>query len=373
MQRVKAVSEKPRARPRFSVFWGKSCPVKENFMMNCSIIGATSYTAGELIRLLAGHPHVEFGCLTTRGEEKIPARNLVPALGKRDDLFVEPFDFEKVIEKSDVIFLTLPHTSAMEFVPQFYKKKKIVIDLSADFRLKNFKTYEKWYGLKHTGRTFLKHAVYGLPELYREEIRKSNLIANPGCYPTGAALGLIPLLQSRLIGTDSIVIDAKSGVSGAGKKLSDATHFVEVNENFNAYKVNKHQHAPEIEQTLSETAGSEIKITFVPHLLPITRGILSTIYAEKKKNVKKEHIVKAFEEFSETEPFVRFLGADAFPALKNVQYTNFCDIGVTVDEVSGRVIVITAIDNLLKGASSQAIQNMNIRLGFEETMGLVHQ
>ncbi|MBI4395138.1 MAG: N-acetyl-gamma-glutamyl-phosphate reductase [Candidatus Omnitrophica bacterium] len=340
-------------------------------MLTCSIVGATSFTGTELIRILARHPHVKIGSLTTRSEEKIDARDLVPALGKANDLVIEKFNFKKVARDSDVVFVTLPHTLAMKVAGDFYDEEKIVIDLSADFRLHRADLYEDWYQERHSRKDLLKEAVYGLPEIYREQIKHANLIANPGCYPTGAILGLYPLLKADLIKHDFIVIDSKSGVSGAGKKLSQATQFCEVDENFGAYKVNRHQHTPEIEQTLSEVALAKIDVTFVPHLLPVNRGILSTIYVRRKPGIKKDKLAKAFESFAESEPFVRFYGVGKFPTLKEVQYTNFCDIGIEIDDKSDQVIVITAIDNLLKGASGQAIQNMNIRLGFSEEAGLI--
>ena len=340
-------------------------------MISCSIVGATSFTGNELIRILSHHPHVKIGCLTTRSEEKIYARDMVPALGKTNDLVIEKYNFQKVVKNSDVVFVTLPHTLAMKIAGEFYDEDKIVIDLSADYRLKRADLYQDWYQEKHQRKDLLKEAVYGLPEVNRELIKKSNLIANPGCYPTGSLLVLYPLLREDLIKRDSIVIDAKSGVSGAGKKLSMATQFCEVDENFGAYKVGRHQHTPEIEQLLSEVAQAKIEVTFVPHLLPVNRGILSTIYVKRKPGIKKEKLVKTYQNFADSEPFVRFLGVDQFPSLRQVQGTNFCDIGVAIDDRSDQVIVISAIDNLIKGASGQAVQNMNIRLGFSEEAGLI--
>lgn len=340
-------------------------------MITCSVVGATSFTGSELIRILSHHPHVKVGSLTTRSDEKIYARDLVPALGKANDLVVEKYNFQKVARNSDVVFITLPHTLAMKTAGEFFDEDKIVIDLSADFRLKRAELYQEWYQEKHQRKDLLKYAVYGLPEVNRELIRKANLIANPGCYPTGSILALYPLIKNDFIKRDSIVIDAKSGVSGAGKKLSMATQFSEVDENFGAYKVGRHQHMPEIEQLLSEVARAKIEVTFVPHLLPVNRGILSTIYVKRKSGVKKDKLAKAYQDFADSEPFVRFLGTGSFPTLKNVQMTNFCDIGIGMDERSDQVIIISAIDNLVKGASGQAVQNMNIRLGFPEEAGLI--
>ena len=340
-------------------------------MIRCSVVGATGYTGAELIRILARHPHAKIAHLTTRSDEKIKASSIVPSLGKANDYTIQKKNLRDVAEDSDVIFLALPHTSAMDVAGDLLKKKKIVIDLSADFRIKSPKIYQAWYGERHTQKNLLKQAVYGLPEIYRLNIADANLIANPGCYPTSVILGLYPLVQERLIELDSIISDSKSGTSGAGKKSDMTTHFSEVNENFNAYKVNKHQHSPEINQILHHVAHSEVNVTFVPHLLPVARGILSTIYAKKKSGVKVSEIINAFEKYYSSEPFVRFRGEGVFPSLRDVQYTNFCDLGVSVDQKTGQVIIISAIDNLLKGASGQAIQNMNIRCGFEEASGLL--
>jgi len=246
-----------------------------------------------------------------------------------------------------------------------------VIDLSADFRLRDKKIYEKWYGVNHVAPQYLSKAVYGLCEIYKEKIKKANLIANPGCYPTGPSLALIPLLKKKLIVSHSIIINAASGVSGAGKKLVSATHFCEVSENYSAYKVNKHQHTPEIEQTLSAAAGKPVKITFVPHLLPVNRGILATVYAETTARGTETRIRKTLEKAYQKEPFVRIKPAGQYPSLKDVQHTNFCDIGVSVQGDAGRLVLITAIDNLVKGAAGQAVQNMNIRFGFPEEAGLL--
>jgi N-acetyl-gamma-glutamyl-phosphate reductase len=325
----------------------------------------------ELVRILARHPHVKIGFLTTRDDQKMQAGALVRGLGKSDKHTIEKRSFAEVVRGSDVVFLALPHTTAMDSAAAALAKRKVVIDLSADFRLKNARSFEIWYEARHSQKTLLKHAVYGLPEMYRDQIRTADLIANPGCYPTGAILGLYPLLKERLIERDSIVIDAKSGVSGAGKKLAVATHFVETNENFSAYKVNRHQHMPEIAQALADAAGWDVDFTFVPHLLPLSRGLLSTIYVKRTVGVKAARIVRAFEDCYREEPFVRFRGEGVFPSVRDVQHTNFCDVGIQASQASDRVIIVSAIDNLLKGASGQAVQNMNIRLGFSEQAGLL--
>lgn len=340
-------------------------------MLNCAVVGATGYTGSELVKILLRHPRVRLAALTTRQENAIPLRNLVSGISKGNPLEVRKFSFPEIKRKADVVFLTLPHTEAMEVAARFFRAGKIVIDLSADFRIKNAALYEKWYGVKHGQKKLLGEAVYGLPELYRDAIRRSNLIANPGCYPTGACLGIAPLLRDGLIDPESIVIDAKSGVTGAGKKVNPATQFCEVDENFYAYKVNRHQHMPEMEEVLSQVAGQAIRVTFVPHLLPLNRGILTTIYLKKSPGVRVANLRESFERAYKKEPFVRLRPEGEFPTLRDVQGTNFCDIGFTSNPDEDEAIVITAIDNLVKGASGQAVQNLNIRSGFPEEEGLL--
>ncbi len=339
-------------------------------MINCAVLGATGYTGIELVKILLRHSRVKITGLTTRQKEAIPLERLIPALPSDVDLEIKTYSFPEIKRNADLVFLCLPHTEAMQTAAKFRKAGKLVIDLSADFRLKDMKEYEAWYGVKHLNKELLREAVYGLPELNRKKIQTADLIANPGCYPTSAILGLLPMVSEELIDLSSVVIDSKSGVSGAGKKLNPATQFCEVDENFYAYKVGKHQHTPEIQQALSWAAGESVKVTFVPHLLPVDRGILTSIYVNKKKGVKAESIRAAFLKAYADEPFVRVRPEGVFPSLRDVQHTNYCDIGISVDAKSDRVIVITAIDNLIKGASGQAVQNMNIRCGFEENEGL---
>ncbi len=340
-------------------------------MLNCAVLGATGYTGAELTKLLLAHPHVRVSLLTTRQEKPIALREILPAVSKDITLEITPYSFDAVKKKADVVFLCLPHTEAMAAAEQLLAAGKIVIDLSADFRLKDKRIYEKWYGVNHVAPQYLSKAVYGLCEVYREKIKKATLIANPGCYPTGPSLALIPLLKKKLIKSDSIIINAASGVSGAGKKLVTTTHFCEASENYSAYKVNRHQHTPEIEQTLSVAAGKPVKITFVPHLLPVNRGILATIYAEATAKATESLIRKTLESAYAKAPFVRIKPAGQYPSLRDVQHTNFCDVGISVQEETGRVVIITAIDNLVKGAAGQAVQNMNLRFGFPEEAGLL--
>lgn len=340
-------------------------------MLSCAVVGATGYAGAELIKILLRHPRVQITNLTTRQDDPIPLNKLVPFASKTSGLEVRKFSFPEIKRKADVVFLALPHTEAMDWAARFYKAGKIVIDLSADFRIQNVAVYEKWYGVKHKARKLLQEAVYGLPEFFRPAIKKANLIANPGCYPTGASLGIAPLLRDHLIESNLMIVDAKSGVSGAGKKLNPTTQYCEVNENFYAYKVNRHQHIPEIEEVLSSVTEESVHLTFVPHLLPMTRGILSTIYLRKKAGVRVADIRKSFEKTYDKEPFVRVRKEGEFPALRDVQETNFCDIGFVSSPDEDELIVITAIDNLVKGASGQAVQNLNIRAGFPEEEGLL--
>jgi len=339
--------------------------------MKVSIVGATGYTGVELIKLLSRHPEVHLQCLTTRQPDPPALESLVPTLPKDSALKLTTFDFQATAASSDLVFLALPHTEAVTWGEKFFKKGKIVIDLSADFRLKEPALYKKWYHFEHRQKGLLAHAVYGLPEYYREEIQKANLIANPGCYPTSIILGVGPLLEKKLIETDSIISDSKSGVSGAGRKLAESTQFCTVDDNFKAYKVSGHQHQPEIEQVLHEIAGKGVGLTFVPHLLPIQRGILSTIYVKLKPKVTEQKVFDSFQEKYASEAFVRVLKKGDFPSIAGVANTNFCDIGIWVDAKKRSAVIITAIDNLLKGASGQAVQNMNIRLGLAEDTGLL--
>lgn len=339
-------------------------------MLNCAVIGATGYTGIELTKILLRHPFVRVSALTTRQDESIPVQKLIPTLSDDVNLEVRSYSSSELNKITDLAFLCLPHTQAVQTAEKLIEAGKYVIDLSADFRLKDVKTYEKWYGVKHGNKKLVKKAVYGLPELMRSEIKKAQLVANPGCYPTATALPLIPLMQAGIVEKDTIVVDAKSGVSGAGKKLSMGSHYCELAENFYAYRVGSHQHTPEIEQTLSYAAGKPVSIGFTTHLLPVKRGILSSIYFKKRKTVPAKKIGEILHKAYDNEPFVRVKKEGEFPQLKDVQYTNFCDIGYHVDAETNRVILISAIDNLLKGASGQAIQNMNVMYGFTETAGL---
>jgi len=333
------------------------------------IIGATGYTGVELLRLLLHHPEAEVTALTSQKYAGIPIDQVFPSLMKHLQLKCEELNVDQISKKADFIFTAVPHKTAMEVVPLFHRQGKRVVDLSADFRFRNAAIYEKWYQ-KHTSADLLPESVYGLPELHREKIRNAKIVGNPGCYPTGALIGLIPLVKRGMISVENIVIDSKSGVSGAGRDVVLESLFCEVNEGVKAYKIFAHRHTPEIDQELSQLAQKEINVTFVPHLIPMDRGILSTLYVRLTKKMKTEDLLHAVEDFYQGEPFVRVYPKGKLPNTKDVRSSNFCGIGVTVSESDDRAVVVTAIDNLVKGASGEAVQNMNIMLGFPETMGL---
>ena len=343
-------------------------------MIKAGIIGATGYGGRELIRILSRHPETKITSLTAKLDEPISISEVFTSFRGKVDLTCYPFeDTEEIVPKVDVIFLALPHKVSMKIVPDFLKKGKKVIDLSADFRLKDSKVYRKWYGIAHEQSHLLKESVYGLPELYRKEIKGASLIANPGCYPTSIILALAPLVRKGhdLIELEDIIIDSKTGVSGAGCSPSRTTHFPEINENMLAYKVAKHQHTPEIEQEISNLAGELINVTFTPHLIPITSGIFSTIYLKLKKSVKWEDVALLFKEFYSGQPFIRLLSEGMYPMVKNVVMTNYCEIGWQIDQRTSRLIILSSIDNLIKGASGQAVQNMNLMFGLDEGNGLL--
>jgi len=332
------------------------------------IIGATGYTGLELLRFLVHHPQIEITALTSQKYAGIEIGHVFPALTNQIQIKCEELSADRISEKTDFLFTAVPHKTAMETAPVFYRKGKRIVDLSADFRLKDANIYEKWYQ-KHTAIDLLPESAYGLPELHREEIRTAKIVGNPGCYPTGALIGLIPLVKKGMIAHEGIVVDSKSGVSGAGRDVVLESLFCEVNEGVKAYKIFAHRHTPEIDQELSRLAQKEIRVTFVPHLIPMDRGILSTIYVHIKKKMKTDELLNAYHDFYKGEPFVRVYPKGKLPNTKDVRGSNFCDIGVAVSESDERAVVVTAIDNLVKGASGEAVQNMNIMLGYPETTG----
>lgn len=335
--------------------------------MRVAIAGATGYTGLELTRILGAHPHITLSALTSESYAGRDFAYVYPGHLGCDLPRLEPLVPEKLAAKADIVFTALPHKEAMRVVPALLKDGCRVIDLSADFRFKSQKTYEQWYQ-EHSAPALLNRAVYGLPELYRAAVKKARLVANPGCYPTSIILPLAPLLRNGMISLSSIIADSKSGVSGAGRGAKTTSLFCEVSENFKAYSVFEHRHQPEIEEQLSAVSGSTVHIAFSPHLLPMSRGMLSTIYVRLKKNTPAQAIQDVLERFYKKEPFVRVLPQGNLPTTAGVRGANFCDIGF---RMQGRQLVLIAcIDNLVKGASGQAVQNMNIMLGCPETTAL---
>ncbi len=342
-------------------------------MIKTAIIGGSGYTGLELLRILALHDKAMVTAVTSRQYAGKWVTEIFPSLiGHYDEMsFIEPSEIKDV--DAELFFCCLPHGTSMQAVPILLKAGKKVIDLSADYRIKEIATYEKWYQT-HTSKELIAEAAYGLPEVFgRDEIKEANLIANPGCYPTGAALALAPLVKAGLIKNSSIIIDAKSGVSGAGRTASIASSFVEIAEGFKAYKVGEHRHTPEINQTLGLLAGAEVSVTFTPHLLPIKRGILSTVYADLKETGSHTtaSLLEVFRKDYADEPFINICEEGVLPNINEVAGTNNCSIGLKLDSATGRVVVVSVIDNLVKGASGAAIQNMNITYGLGETTGLI--
>ena len=333
------------------------------------IIGGTGYTGAELLRLLLLHPEVEVTVLTSQKYAGLPIDQVFPSLTNRIQLKCEELSLDRVADKVDFVFAAVPHKAAMETVPLFYQQGKRVVDLSADFRLKDPVVYERWYQ-KHSCPELLSESVYGLPELHREEIRKARIVGNPGCYPTGALIPLIPLLKHGMISHENIIVDSKSGVSGAGRDVVLGSLFCEVNEGVKAYKIFDHRHLPEIDQEMSLLVQKKVEVTFVPHLIPMDRGILTTLYVRLNRKMKAEEVLNILKESYREEPFVRIYSKGKLPNTKDVRGSNYCDIGLNVGDSGDRMVVVSAIDNLVKGASGQAIQNMNIMLGYPETMGL---
>jgi N-acetyl-gamma-glutamyl-phosphate reductase len=339
-------------------------------MIRAAIVGIKGYAGEELLSILAGHQAVTIEKVTARVDAgAIPLKEIYPQMA-RLELMCENLDVDSISRKADVVFFAVPHKVSMEIVPKFLEKRIKVIDLSADFRLNNSSEYEKWYNEKHKAEPLLKKAVYGLPELYKKKLSGASLVANPGCYPTAAILALAPALKKKVIKTSSIIIDSKSGISGAGRKNAEEYFKIE-HPNARAYNIaGHHRHIPEIEQELSKIAAKKIIVTFTPHIIPVERGMLATVYADLLKKVSSKDILKMYKDFYKNEPFVRVLEEGKLPSIKNVVKTNFCEIGLEVDVRAKRLIVVSAIDNLVKGASGQAVQNMNIMFGFDETMGL---
>lgn len=338
-------------------------------MVKVAVVGASGYTGVELLRLLLNHPDVTVTCVTANQNAGEQVTTLFPSLAGRINMVCSALDVNEVAASADLVFTALPHQAAMAVIPGLLAAGCKVIDLSADYRLRDPQVYATWYAA-HTSPELLAEAVYGLPELYRDSIPAARLVANPGCYPTSVALALAPLLREGWIDPATLIIDSKSGTSGAGRSAKIDSLYCEVNEGFKAYGVGKHRHTPEIEQTLSDLSGQEVTVSFTPHLLPVNRGILSTCYASLWQETTTAALLQHFRSFYDGEAFVRICAEGELPNIAYVRGANYCDIGLVVDPRTNRVIVVSAIDNLVKGAAGQAVQNMNLLLGLPETRGL---
>ncbi len=340
-------------------------------MIKASIIGSTGYAGEELTRILLNHPEVQLTHITSHTFVNQQYHSIYQNFRNRFNNICEDENIEKLAEDSDVIFIALPHGIASSKINKNILDKTKIIDIGADFRLKNKNVYEEWYKTEHKSPEYLKESIYGLCEWKRKEIKNARLIANPGCFTTCSILSLMPLVKEKVIKLSSIVIDAKSGTTGAGRTLDIGTHFTECNESIKAYKIASHRHTPEIEQELSEAAKEKICLSFTPHLVPMQRGILTTCYASlADKNTSYEDINTIYKKYYENEYFIRLTEKSISPETKWVKNSNYCDIGFVVDRRCGRIIVVGAIDNLIKGAAGQAIQNMNIIFGFDEKTGI---
>jgi N-acetyl-gamma-glutamyl-phosphate reductase len=336
-------------------------------MVRVAILGASGYSALELIKILLRHPHAKIAALTTRQTDAKQVGEVHPSLAGRLDLRLENLSPARVAELADCVFCCLPHGASAAAVAELLPLGKKVIDLSADYRLNDPAEYKKWYGVDHPDAARMAETLYGLPELYRNGIKSASLVANPGCYPTSAILALAPFLKARVISRDGIIIDSKSGVSGAGREPKSHLHFPECNESVSAYGVGTHRHMPEIDLLLSDAAGAPVRVVFTPHLIPMDRGILTTCYAQPTDEFDDESLLAILRKFYADEPFVRV--SPALPSTKQVAGTNYCDLSVR--SVRGRVVVISVIDNLVKGASGAAVQNFNVMHSFPETTALL--
>ena len=335
-------------------------------MIKVGIVGGTGYTGVELLRLLAQHPHVEISAITSRGDAGTPVAGMFPSLRGRVDLnFVNPGEAD--LQACDLVFFATPNGIAMQQAPELLDAGVRIIDLAADFRIADIAEWEKWYGMKHACPERVAQAVYGLPEVNRRAIREAHLVANPGCYPTAVQLGFIPLLEAGVIETGSLIADAKSGVSGAGRKAEVTSLFSEASDNFKAYGVPGHRHLPEIRQGLSRVAGDPVGLTFVPHLTPMIRGIHATLYARILKDADFQTV---FSERYAGEPFVDVMPSGSHPDTRSVRSANLCRIAIHRPRGGDTLVILSVIDNLVKGAAGQAVQNMNIMFGLAETEGL---
>ena len=338
--------------------------------MKAGIIGASGYTGAELLRLLHGHPEVEAVYVTAHTYAGKEVKELYPNLYEYGGMRYKEFEAEEALEKTDFHFIALPHGKSMQVVPLLLDGGARVVDLSADYRLNDPVVYRHWYGIEHTSAQLLAKAVYGLPEIFAPEISRADLVAVPGCYPTAVILALAPLADAGYEGLKEVIVDAKSGVSGAGRALSLATHFPQAEGSVKPYSLAGHRHTPEMEEVLKALYGGYTGIIFTPHLVPMSRGILATCYVKMVKNVSAANVADLYREYYKDHPFIVLENEGFFPETKTVNGSNFCRIGWHLDETKGMLIVVSAIDNLVKGASGQALQCMNIMMGWKEDLGL---
>ncbi|MDR1196204.1 MAG: N-acetyl-gamma-glutamyl-phosphate reductase [Endomicrobium sp.] len=339
-------------------------------MIRVAIVGITGYTGEELLKILSKHPNVRITGLYGRSSSKTrDLKDIYPHFANLN-LKVEGLDINKIKSGCDAVFLALPHSLSFEIVPKLLDAGVKVIDLSADFRINDADVYEKWYKVSHTAKDCINKAVYGLPELNEPLIKQAKLVANPGCYPTTVILGCAPAIKNNLADMSAIIVDAKSGISGAGRKAS-LEYFANEHPNFRAYKIaGAHRHIPEIEQELGKLYGEKVTLTFTPHIIPVERGMLSTIYVKLKKDIKTPEIIEIYKNFYKDKPFVKVFDENVMPGIKDVENTNLCEISLKVDERTNTLIIISVIDNLTKGSGGQAVQNMNIMFGLPETEAL---
>jgi N-acetyl-gamma-glutamyl-phosphate reductase len=340
--------------------------------MKAGILGSTGYTGAELVRILLHHPEVDLAFVDSRSYQNKSFETAYKNLKDRATMVAQSIDPENLPEKVDVVFCAMPHRISQDKVFALRKNNTRVIDLSADFRLKDQHVYEKWYRTDHRCPELLNEAVYGLPEWYASEVSQASLIANPGCFPTSILLTLLPLIKEKLVDGRQIIIDSKTGISGAGRNPSEINVYSQVNENVRAYAIGEHRHTPEIEQELTKAAGKELIIQFTPHLVPMDRGILSTIVIPAASNLTEERINDCYHTYYGHKSFIRLLGNSILPETKAVRGSNFCDISWKIDKRSGNLLLVSAIDNLIKGSSGAAVQNMNLMMGLPEGMGLNH-
>lgn len=338
-------------------------------MVKCAVIGATGYTGQELVRILLAHPQAELSILTSRQNQGIIYGHLFPAFRNLVKNRISPLDYDQVAQKAELAFLALPHTESQTVAYELLARKIKVIDLSADFRFRKSAIYRRYYA-EHHFPALLRKAVYGLPEIYRPQIKKAQLVANPGCYPTSVILALKPLLEKKLINHKNIIIDSKSGISGAGRSAVVDFLFCEADGSVRAYNVYKHRHQPEMEQELSRLYGKKVEIIFVPHLVPAVRGIFSTIYVEFLRKISPEKLELIYLKAYQNEKFIRLLPLGQLPDTAKVQGSNYCDLGISLSQDGKRAVITSAIDNMVKGASGNAVQNMNLMFGLEEELGL---